>query len=278
MEEYIYNKAWKKVLRSLALDVEHLTKYPVRGWEWIWKKYAFLALNAMHQKRKKDAQRLHISGRDIYIPNPHDINIGVLQSTFVDNIFLKRYIPQSGIVLDIGAHTGEFALFAEMELKAKRIFSFEPIFDSYHILQKNKPSDTFFAAVGTGKYTFMYIPEHTSMSSAIPDKGGSKAVQVSWISPDTIPDIASLPEITLTKIDVEGAEADCMKACTASLRKSKYILVEISFVRSATMSTIETIEYLKSIVPSLTLIAIGREYGDGITTQAADMLFQNTSL
>ena len=91
--------------------------------------------------------------------------IAFLQSIYVDHALLKKYIPKSATIVDIGANTGQFNFFCKHFLKAKNIYSFEPIRKTYQLLKKNVSEHCYNYAISTKKSLTLYVPDLSLMAS-----------------------------------------------------------------------------------------------------------------
>lgn len=201
-------------------------------------------------------------------------NIGIIHSTFIYNSYLRHFLPKNPLVVDIGAHTGEFALFSDILLKARRVLSFEPVTASYKLLSRNKQTDVYHTAIGLTSKKTMYIPTETAMASGIHQQGTVIQEETPCIPLDAVLEIKNLPTIDLLKVDVEGMEYEVLQASSESIKKSRYILTELSIERSATNGALETLEYVLSIAPSLKLIHIGQIFGNYTWTDSVDILLK----
>lgn len=78
-----------------------------------------------------------------YVPNyPSDFVQSVIVNT--ENFFeidileeLKNYIPKNAVILDIGANIGNHTIYFAKRCNALKVYSFEPIHETFNILKKN---------------------------------------------------------------------------------------------------------------------------------------------
>lgn len=260
-------------LQSFALDTQwvRIPNLPEK-YLFLWKKYIFLIFYPAFKDANTRSYRITLWNRSIYLENRE--NIGILQSVFVHNHYLKKIIRPNGVIIDVGAHTGEFALFCDIYLHAKSVYSFEPIKKSYELLAKNKQDRTYHMAIGTAQHLIMHIPKHSAMTSPFPVPGESTQERTDCAQLDAIPEIQALSAIDLLKIDVEGMEYDVLAASTHALKKSHYLLLELSVNRPASQPAPQTIAYITSIIPNIALEYIGQIFRDRKNTIAADLLFR----
>lgn len=272
-EPYIYNTLTKLALRSVQLDYELLrTKIPTNKGGFLWKKFLFILFTPMFWNKKSQAYRIRIWGQDIYLEGRSDI--GILQSQFIHNTYLSLLPIQNEIIIDIGAHVGEFAIFCDHALHPKRILSFEPVAQSYRILQKNKEVDTYRYAIGSSSHTTMHVPKNTAFSSSFPIFKNEKQEIAPCVRLDDIPEVQKLNAIGLLKIDVEGMEYDVLSASKETLKKTRYLLIELGIARAQTKPPLDTLVYIKKILPDAKLIHVGQKFGNEFRTDSIDLLFQ----
>ncbi|OGY31141.1 MAG: hypothetical protein A3C02_00945 [Candidatus Andersenbacteria bacterium RIFCSPHIGHO2_02_FULL_45_11] len=271
--EYIYNSVVKLALRSFALDWAwvHTPAIP-KKYVFLIKKYLFLIAYPLFWDTQTHSYRIHLWNRDVHLENRE--HIGIIQSTFVNNAYLKQTVPPHGTIIDIGAHTGEFALFSDVYLEAGRIYSFEPVGRSYELLTHNKKDHTYHLAIGTKENIIMYIPQQTAMASAVPTGQDHHHETVACARLDEHPEIDTTSHIDLLKIDVEGMEYDVLMASIKTLQKTQTLLVEISIDRPATKPPMETVASIHAIVPTFELSHIGQIFGDFTWTDSVDFLFE----
>lgn len=86
---------------------------------------------------------VNIGYAKFYVPNyPTDLiqSIIVENSTFFEIDILKElqpYIKKNAVILDIGANIGNHSVYWAIKSEARRIYSFEPVQDTFKILKKN---------------------------------------------------------------------------------------------------------------------------------------------
>lgn len=154
-----------------------------------------------------------------------------LQRIYAANHFMQKFIPKDLIVLDIGAHVGEFNYFAKDYLGAKLVYSVEPTAASYQLLEKNCSDHTFKYAISSKKEIKLY---HSNVSSQlntldpklVDDSGDYEVVQ--GIGIDELVEQHKLGRIDLLKIDVEGKELEAIRTATRLIPELRFLLVELS--------------------------------------------------
>ena len=145
-------------------------------------------------------------------------------------------------ILDIGSNKGQFILLVENLFKNKIIFSFEPIKE---ILEKQKEffkykNNIFFFNIALGeksKKKIFYITNRKDSSSFLKFNKNNVKNSDYNINQERVVEIKALDEVIqfaklvppiLLKIDVQGYELDVLKGCSNLLKKTTYIIVEVS--------------------------------------------------
>ena len=200
--------------------------------------------------------------------------IAFLQSVYVDHALLEKYIPKSATIVDIGANTGQFNFFCKHFLKAKTVYSFEPVKKTYQLLKKNVPEHCYNYAISTKKSLTLYVPELSLMAGNFKPKTKAKKESVQTLLLDEFKPLKSKEKIDLIKIDTEGSEYEVIMASKKIIKKSKYLLVEASLDRQCSGNLEDITEILKTISPQACLIEKGRKYKDNGCVIAMDVLFK----
>lgn len=151
-------------------------------------------------------------------------------------------------VLDIGANTGQFARLIHAALPEAAIISFEPLPDCYEILRQALPAESGFQALNCaigdqdGELEF-FRSAHSPSSSfltmtefhkeAFPESAGgqeSRPLRVPVRKLDDITRNLSLQDNLLVKMDVQGYEDKVIAGGAAILKRTKVVIVEMSFL------------------------------------------------
>jgi FkbM family methyltransferase len=146
-------------------------------------------------------------------------------------------------VIDVGAHTGEFALKIHQILPHAKIYSFEPLKDCFEKLNKNSKSianlQCFNVALGEQRQETEIHHNDFSPSSSLLKLGEHKEhfpftqgstkeiIQVDTL--DNFTQKLSLQKNILLKIDVQGFEDKVIAGSLSTLSDVKLIIVETSF-------------------------------------------------
>ena len=156
------------------------------------------------------------------------------------------YVASLGIrtVIDVGAHTGEFARMISQVLPGAAIFSFEPLQKEFQRLQRLAQNGSgitaFNYAVGDKNETVeIHRSSYAQSSSLLPmaelhkeafpvsANHTSETVEVKRLD-DLLREFQLRPEI-LVKIDVQGFEDKVIAGAPETLARAKAVIVEVSF-------------------------------------------------
>jgi FkbM family methyltransferase len=156
------------------------------------------------------------------------------------------YVASLGIktVIDVGAHTGEFARMIKSILPEAAIFSFEPLKAEFESLQQQMQNGAGFmafnCAVGDRNETVEIRRSSYAQSSsllpmaqlhkeAFPVSAGHTVETVEVKRLDDVLRSFELKPQVLIKIDVQGYEDKVIAGAAETIDKAKAIIVEVSF-------------------------------------------------
>ncbi|HVI44175.1 MAG TPA: FkbM family methyltransferase [Chitinophaga sp.] len=157
----------------------------------------------------------------------------------------KKFIPELQTVLDVGANQGQFALAATHFYPNASIHAFEPVPETYAVLQRNTRRSsnihTYNFALGSNTGTLEFYSNAYSHASS--------ALEVSELQRKTLPFTANVQQIEvpvkrldewlqgirvnaplLLKLDVQGFEKEVLKGAANCMDRVDYLLFETSFV------------------------------------------------
>lgn len=162
------------------------------------------------------------------------------------NRILKKHIHRLNTIIDAGANQGQFALMASEFFPEAKIYSFEPVPETYLVLQNNtsKYSDqisVYNIALGnrTGDIKFyknkyshvssaLYIDKHNNHPNY--DQTVANEIVVPISSLDTsLASFLNLVRPCLLKLDVQGFEKEIINGAQKTLNSVDYILIEMPF-------------------------------------------------
>jgi len=156
------------------------------------------------------------------------------------------YVASLGIrtVIDVGAHTGEFARMIKQVLPNAAIISFEPLRDEFQRLQQQMQNGPGFVAfnfaVGDSNETVEIHRSSYAQSSsllpmaelhkqAFPTSAGQTTETVEVKRLDDVLNAFDLKREVLMKIDVQGYEDKVIAGAPETVEKTKAIIIEVSF-------------------------------------------------
>lgn len=171
----------------------------------------------------KNKQELHKKIRDY--------NNFAYEEIFIHNTYnaLSKEI-QDSVIIDIGANVGGFSIFCK-ELKAKKIYAFEPSHDTYNQLVENtKNFDnilTYNLAV-TEKSDSEVFMSDASVEADIWQKKTDNVIPTKTITLEDIMSMTSINNKLVLKIDCEGSEFDILYSTPKEiLKRFSYIYLEV---------------------------------------------------
>ncbi len=178
----------------------------------------------------------------------------------------------SGYVLDIGANCGLFSVLTKLRFPSSEIYAFEPSTHLQHVLKRNLAPRNIHvvnAAVSdvddpVELYTNPQSQQTNSILQSSVEAFAKTIVveQVPAVRLDTFLQEREIPEVDVIKIDVQGAEKLVLNGAKQSLQKTKYLIIEISFLDP---SVFETLKEVRSLFPYYKVI--------GPVLYGADLLF-----
>jgi len=139
-------------------------------------------------------------------------------------------VKSAKVIVDVGANVGFFSMLCRELYPKASIYAFEPIPKTFSCLENNfkddKNTEVFNLALsdnrGSGKMTFS---EENSAVSSLSDKGN---VGVEITTLDYFLKDKKLDMVDILKIDTEGFENFVLKGAENTLKKVKYIIMEVT--------------------------------------------------
>ena len=191
----------------------------------------------IHRKNDSICQ-INYNGRQyrMYLPNISGTDVVQREIYYSKSFYEYDYIPyfekylvsSKSVVVDVGANIGNHTLIFSSVLNVKLVHSFEPMPDTFKILQKNTELNNLQnvvlnnLAVGSRDayaVASVYNPNDLGGTNVMYQDGGNLPV----ISLDNyFSDKPQLP--SLIKIDVEGFELEVLKGGTQIISKAKPVI------------------------------------------------------
>lgn len=163
--------------------------------------------------RKTGVFRLR-NGLRIHTDNPDDI------STLMVVFIKKEYgrIPSDSVIVDIGANIGMFSLYAATAAKRNKVYAFEPMPQTYSLLQKNVIDNHLGRVIKTVPFGIwkkegtikLYLANTSPFHSIYQESRKGKTVDIKVVSLAEGFKRNRITRCDLMKIDCEGAEYDIL--------------------------------------------------------------------
>jgi FkbM family methyltransferase len=157
-----------------------------------------------------------------------------------NNLLIRFSSLNPKVIFDVGANTGDYALLAAGLCKSAAVYSFEPVRETFNLLQANLNNDEGQRIVAinkglyktNGKLQINKYPRNT-LASLYDIKGlhypvvGTEEIEV--ISGDDFMSQNDLTHIDLLKMDVEGAEMDALLGLSVTFERKLIRLIQFEY-------------------------------------------------
>jgi FkbM family methyltransferase len=185
-----------------------LASRAVENWSSFMYHYA-LGLTPEEPYRFRGGARLRISRGTDHVP-------------LIEVFLRKDYgdIPDSSVIVDLGASIGAFAIYSATSARDVRVFAYEPLPDFFQMLEKNVTLNglggriTCFnlavAADRAERELFVSGPDLFFPTLVRPHGPDARSTRVACIDLPAILDANGLTRVDLLKMDIEGAEYDVL--------------------------------------------------------------------
>ena len=142
--------------------------------------------------------------------------------TIVENWDMKQYFDRSsdlskaGVVVDIGAHIGSFAVYAALILRAEKVFCYEPVEQNFNLLKNNiqlnhiKTVKSYNLGVASTPGPHKISTSGTSAQWSLYDANGENSGSVNCTTLENIFQENEIDQCDLLKVDCEGAEYEIL--------------------------------------------------------------------
>lgn len=197
-----------------------------------------IMLNQIQMKMSLTNDVFRFNDLKFFVPNyPLEAiqnNIVTTRNFYEYNILkiLDLYLPANCHILDIGANIGNHSIYWATRSKASKIVAFEPIYETFKILEKNIEINNlgsiitpFNFAIGEkealASIEFFNTENHGATSLAISENGKIKVVSLDDF-------LINEEHFEFVKIDVEGFEEHVLRGGEKTFLKNKpFIFIEI---------------------------------------------------
>ncbi len=208
----------------------------------IWKHLGFFALLNVLQGLSRNRPIQIPLGGERYLVNPESATIYHLANSLPKLNNLVDAIPsiKASVILDVGANCGLFSVLAAKRFPSARIYAFEPAPDLSALAQENLEmhnGTVIQKAVSSvsGKTT-LFVNDKSQQTNSIV-QGAVTAVgsisgkyDVETVSLDDFIKAERIENIDVLKIDVQGAESALLSGAAETLRKTRVLIIEVTFL------------------------------------------------
>jgi len=178
-------------------------------------------------------QRIIVDGKTFF-------EMGILQE-------LQFFIKKNAVIFDIGANIGNHSIYWAIKSNAKKIYSFEPVHDTFNILKKNIALNKVTEKVKIFNIGLSNEKVNGSISFYNPENIGSTQIKQDLngnLSLEKLDNIIIIEDtIDFLKIDVEGHELEVLQGGKETIKAYKPII----FIESFPKNTMKVHEYLTNL-------------------------------
>ena len=159
----------------------------------------------------------------------------------VRSLTRQQILPRT--VLDVGANVGQFAIAAAKLFPGSRVYSYEPVPDTYTLLCKYTRKLDNVACFNQGlgdceselpitvnshSHSSSFLPLSAEHKSAFPFAREERTIRVPVTTLDLATKEIDLLQPVLLKLDVQGFEKKVLQGATSTLHLIDYIILEAS--------------------------------------------------
>lgn len=156
-------------------------------------------------------------------------NVGAISNDILSRILLDRLCEDDKIFVDVGAHIGSVIAGTSRHSKPSRIIAVEAIPEKAQALRQRFPKATILeTAVGDhdGEVDFTIDLARPGYSSLDPDvQSRTTASRIIRVKMTTLDAIVPRDDVSLIKIDVEGAELGVLRGAEAIVARSRPVFM-----------------------------------------------------
>jgi FkbM family methyltransferase len=178
-------------------------------------------------------------GRRYVMPNDRSTSHHLLESTAKLRELASYVRPSDRVIVDVGAHAGLFATFAKERAPAARVICIEPDASLEPLIAANLAAFrdweviTAAAVDKPGIVTFYrsaVATQESSIHRAAVERfhRGPDPLQVRGVTLDDV--CADHAMVDVLKVDVQGAESLVLAGAAETMRKTRTVLIEVTFL------------------------------------------------
>jgi FkbM family methyltransferase len=170
--------------------------------------------------------------RDLLIPYKFNKHLEYNKSQLVEGTYESEnvFISPGDTVVDVGANLGIFSLYSIIHANASRVYSFEPMLDTFrmlvdnvnlnNVLDKVIPIDYALGNID-GSIQMYYDSQNMGGSSLLEPLKANQSKQVKITTLDSFVLYNEIEKIDFIKVDIEGAERLFIEGAKKTLRDHK---------------------------------------------------------
>lgn len=227
----------KRFLSHLAKIVFYLTYLGKEG------KYVFISKRnpeALFKTRNRSSDKLVLY--ETWSVKPYE-----------DNRFP---IENQRVIIDIGAHIGDFCIYIAKKNPKATIYAFEPYRENYRLLFYNVKQNKVRKGVHvinkavssvSGNSQTLYITDGNGAIASLTSQNERKKEKVDTIKFNDFIREKNIRKIDFLKIDAEGSEYEILFSISnENFQKIRYIVLEVHNVKSLSYKPEDLLKFLKS--------------------------------
>lgn len=281
------------IQKSIILDISFLR---ICSWSFenkmifLFKKYYEISKYILRLKKfKLGNSYISLFGKKIF----YDTQLGLAgyQSILTRHNHLLKIAEIRNVkhVIDVGANVGFFSLLVRELFPKSIIYAIEPANQTYVALQLNFRNDKNIKLIKTaisnkkGHADLFFDPKLSAISSLKQEKDKIKNSQVvervETITLDSLLTSRKIPVVDILKIDVESFEKQVLQGAKETLRKTRYLFLEITIEGNSnyTFSEINSLLFSKDFNFQLVGFRNYADVGEG-KLPLGDFLYKNINL
>lgn len=238
------------------------------------RKYVLFLKERIFSAERGTLKHSMVLGGKSYYRNANDL--ASFQRVYCAAHKIKEFVPDSAVIVDVGASCGQFNHFSTHYLSAARVISIEPEKEGYRLLQLNAavPADAISCAVSDieGEVLFHVARESSQLSSYIVEDNVSygDTYPVRSLKLDDLAAEMKIDKVHLLKIDTEGSEFDVLKSAEKLLSRTDLVMVEMSIFRKCSGNLFRIGDFLEK----RGFVLVELSCGSGRRPRDADAVFK----